>query len=239
MIGIVASHAVELRPLVQQLQDRRNDRGVAYGRLRGVSVALVSTGQGWERSAVATTRLMHRTRCTGVVVTGFAGATQPGFGVGDVVIPQEIVDMHRDGERLDGPRYRPPLPLEVLRERLAGCGGVLGTVGGIVADPRDKEQLGRRARVVAVDLESAAAVSAAHGHGVPWVVTRIVLDPMERPLGVVSRCHAVVLAVSVRGWGRLRRFRDDLVMAQRRLGESVGVVVEEMNRLLDNRDVHG
>lgn len=235
MIGILAAHRVELRPVTRRLQTPRRYQGIVYGRLRGVSVAAVRVGQGWARAQQSATRLFDFAQCVGLVITGFVGATHADWSVGDLVIPDLVLDLHQDDDAPGGPQYRPPLRLQELRERVSGRGGVLGTVGDLLVDPWEKEQCGQRTGVVAVDLESAAIAAVAQLRGVPWVIARVVLDPMERPLGVVSWWHAAVLAVSVTGWGRLWRFGMDLTVAQRRLGEGVGIVVEELHQLLLKR----
>lgn len=235
MIGIVAAHGIELHPVIRRLREARRYRGVVYGQLRAISVAVTRIGQGWARAQASTARFLDLTQCTAAIITGFAGATHPDLSVGDVVMPEAVLDLHQDEELVNGPRWQSPLRIEELRAKVAGRSGVLGTVRDLIIEPWDKERLGIRTGIVAVDLESAAAVAQAQSRGIPWVVTRVVLDPMRRPLGVVSWWHALVLAVSVKGWGRLGRFAVDLAVAQRRLGESVSLAVEEMQQIVAKR----
>lgn len=235
MIGIVAAHPAEVWWVRRRLTGRRRYRGALYGRLQGIPVAIVCTGQGWTQAEAATARLLELTQCAGVVVTGFSGATHPDLVVGDVVIPDRVLDLHGEERPSDEPAAQPPVRLQALRDTMGAHGGAVGTVRAVVVEPQDKERLGREAGIVAVDLESAAAVGVAQLRGIPWIVARVILDAMDRPLGVASRLHAVALAVSVAGWGRLWRFALDLVVAQRRLGEELGAVVEELHRLAEQR----
>lgn len=225
MIGIVAAHPVELRLVIRRLTDRRRGRGVIYGCLGDVPVAVRCLGQGWRRAEAGTVRLFEMTHCTALVMTGFAGATQGGMVCGDLVIPDVVVDLHRDPEAPDGPRYRSPLDLQAVRSAAGGRGGLLVTAGGLIESPGRKARLGQRTGAAAVDLESAAVVAVAQARGVPWVVARVILDSVDRPLGVRSVRHAGWLAVSILGWGRLGSFLKDVAVAQQRAGEHVQAVV--------------
>ena len=236
MIGIIAAHGAELWPILRQMTGRRTHAGVTYGQWRGCRVALQAVGQGWDRAYWTAIDFFRVTRCTGVVITGFAGATEAGWTVGDVLIPDKVVDLRRDEDGVDGPSYRPTFPVSAWRTQWGLRGGVLGTVSAVVVEPSDKAGFGSRFGLAAVDLETAAVAAVATHDVVPWAAVRVVLDPMDRPLNVISGWHAALLAISVMGWGRLGRFSRDLAVAQRRLGERVGDVVEIMDRALTNKD---
>lgn len=180
------------------------------------------TGQGGDRAAAAAERFLAETACEWLVVTGFAGATQPSMAVGAMVIPEAVADL-RAGR--SGTRYRASSVASELQVWAGALGGVMATVDRVVTDPAGKARFGREAGVVAVDLESAAIAAVAERRRVPWLVVRVILDPLERPLGVVSAAHAARLAISVAGWPRLWRFAEDLGTASAALRERVGNVV--------------
>lgn len=230
MIGIVAAHPIELRPLVARLRAPRHGRGVTYGRLGETPVALAALGQGWRRAEASASRFFEAVPCRVVVVTGFAGATQPGCRVGDLVIPETVMDLRRPDGRGDGVPYRVPMAVQLFQARTGARGGVMASVARVVAEPAEKARLGRDRGVTAVDLESAAVVAVAAQRGVPWLVARVVLDPVDQPLGVRSPAHAVWLGCSVAGWGRLWQFGRDVAAACQQLGDRVSRVVEMMNR---------
>lgn len=236
MVAVVAAHGVELQPLLRQMTGRRTYEGIAFGQLRGGPVALRVVGQGWARAYDRTLRLLRTVRPDGLLVTGFAGATEAGWSVGDVIVPDRVVDLRRDEDGTDGPSYRPTLPVEAWRAQWRVRGGVVGTVGAVVVEPWDKAELGRRFGIAAVDLETAAVAAAATQCSVPWAAARVVLDPMDRPLAVVSAWHAAVAAMSVVGWSRLWRFSRDLAAAQQQLGRRMGDVVALMDQTLANKD---
>ncbi len=223
MIAIVAAHPVELALVVARLTARRREDGCVWGRLRGVPVALVLTGQGWQRADRAARRAFRIPGWELCLITGFAGATQAGLGVGALVIPERLLDVAR------GPStVRPTHDVTSIRRALCATDGTMATVKRVVGDPEAKAQLGRRWQVAAVDLESAAVAAAAQDQEIPWMVARVVLDPVDRPLGVTSVGHAAALAISVVGWPRLRQFSLDLHTAQQHLGDSISRIVEHV-----------
>lgn len=235
MIGILAAHGAELWPILRQVTGRRTHARITYGRWRKHRVALQAVGQGWSQAYWTAVDFFQATRCAGVIVTGFSGATKAGWAVGDMVMPDKVVDLRRDEDGVDGPSYRPPFPVAAWRARLGMRGGVLGTVADVVVEPWDKAGFGSRLGVAAVDLETAAVAAVATHDDVPWVAARVILDPMDRPLAVVSAWHAALLALSVIGWGRLARFGRDVAAAQRQLGGRIGDVVEMMDQALKNK----
>lgn len=238
IIGIVTAHPAELQPILRQVSGRRVHRGVIFGQWHGVTVALQAVGQGWDRAYWTAIKFFEASRCAGVVITGFAGAAETGWAVGDVLMPDKVVDLRRDEDGSDGPSYRSSFPVASWRAQLGWRGGALGTVSHVVVEPEDKAGLGSRLNVAAVDLETAAIAAVATHDGVPWIVARVILDPVERPLAVVSPWHAALLVVSVTGWGRLGGFLKDLAVAQRQLGGRIGDVVEIMDRTLRTKDAH-
>ncbi|MBI4226699.1 MAG: hypothetical protein HY600_00330 [Candidatus Omnitrophica bacterium] len=230
LIGLLAAHGAELWPLRQRLAGRRARAGVVYGRLNHCDVALQAVGQGWSRATASAARFFRAAPCAGVVITGFAGATEAGWTVGDLVMPDLVIDLRRADGGPDGRSYHPTFPVALWRAQLGWRGGTLGTVSGVVVEPAGKAEVGARLHVTAVDVETAAIAAVAARHGVPWIAARVILDPMDRPLAVVSPWHAAWLAVSVAGWGRLGQFGKDVVFAQRQLGGRLGDVVELMDQ---------
>lgn len=195
-------------------------------------MALGITGQGWAQAERAAARFLEVTQCAGVLIIGFAGATRPDVGVGEVVIPDAVVDLHEGPWSSHALRLCPTIPADVLRARLGGHGGALGTVGRVVSAPSEKQRVGQEAQVVAIDMESASAATVMQLRGMPWGVMRVILDPMTRPLGITSAWQAIWLAVTVVGWGRLWQFRRDVMVAQRRLGDGVSQACETVHQQL-------
>lgn len=134
-------------------------------------VRCLITGMGRRRAASAVDRCLKETPFRLVVSAGFAGATQPGFQVGDLVIASEVVDV------VSGLRHRPDQALFVLNGM--ACVGPLATVERLLESPEAKAKIGAQFGAIAVDLETAAVAEVARLHRVAWAGVRSILDPME------------------------------------------------------------
>ena len=225
VIGVLAAHAIEIRALVGMLTETWRAGRVTTGRLHGIPVAMVVTGQGPRAAARAVGQFLEHFACEGLVLTGFAGGAQPGLAVGDAVAAETVVD--RAGHVWSS-SYHGECAWAAHRGRVA-------TLEALARRPQDKRQVGQTLGCVAVDMESSAIAEAARVRRVPWVVARVILDPMEQELAVTSGWHAAGLAVSVAGWGRLVRCVRDLGVARRRIMEIVPTAVQEMSRSLSTR----
>lgn len=143
-----------------------------FSRSLPAGVNLVFTGMGGAPAHRAAARALESGRYRLVVSTGFAGGTQPGLKVGDLVWAEEALDL------ASGRAFIP--------RRAPGNGsfksGRFVTVPRIVSDPQTKEELGRSFGALAVEMETSGVAQAALEAGVPWVALRAILDPLEQPL---------------------------------------------------------
>jgi adenosylhomocysteine nucleosidase len=154
-VAILTPMAREARPLVQAL----GLRPVAIGGGRawdgpGGFVAVVGVGP--DTAAARTASLLARVQPEQVLVAGVCGALDPALSIGDLVVPELVVDA------ASGTEWTPH------RSALPAAGGVLATV----------DRLGgpTPAGAVAVDMETAAIAAVCEGAGVPWDVRRAVSD---------------------------------------------------------------
>lgn len=122
-----------------------------------------------------------------VVSAGACGALAPELSVGDLVVPELVVDAA-------GQRW-PTAPVK----RVARAGTLL-TVGEVVETAAQKSRLWLETGARAVDMESAPILAWAAERGVPGAVIRAVSDGAER--GVPA-----ALAASVGDDGRVRPLR--------------------------------
>ena len=130
----------------------------------------------------------ERLRAFDVVVSaGACGALAPELTVGDLVVPEVVVD--RAGQRWPTARVR----------RLAATGTLL-TVGEVVETPAQKSRLWLETGAKAVDMESALVLAWAAERGAPGAVIRAVSDSAERGI-------PAALAASVADDGRVRPLR--------------------------------
>lgn len=110
-------------------------------------------------------------RCPDLVVSaGFSGALQPGLAVGDLVLADEVVDVH--GQRWPT-TWRPASSLR--RGRILAAPGLIG-------DPVEKQRLGMEHGALAVDMETAAVASHCHRLGIPFGCLRAISDDGSTPL---------------------------------------------------------
>jgi len=130
--------------------------------LAGPGVRVVVTGMG----AVPAERHAAAAIADGVVATisvGFCGALDPTLGLGDVVIPERVIDA------ITGETFA----CDAALSRGAGTPrGTLLTTLHLVSDPSMRASLDG----LAVDMESAGAARACAAAGIPFAAIRAVTD---------------------------------------------------------------
>jgi adenosylhomocysteine nucleosidase len=122
-----------------------------------------------------------------VISAGACGALAPELIVGELVVPEVVVD--RAGQRWPTARMR----------RLAAAGTLL-SVGEVVETPAQKSRLWLETGARAVDMESAAILTWAAERGASGAVIRAVADSAARGI-------PAALAASVAADGRVRPLR--------------------------------
>jgi adenosylhomocysteine nucleosidase len=199
-------------------------------------VVAAATGDGPVRAARSVAALCAHYRPGLLIGAGVAGGLTPDLGAGDLVVGHRILDA--DGEA------PPPLGgLVVAAAAKPGAQqGTLLTLDRPLVSPSEKEEWGARVGPppATVDMESAAWARAAAGHGVPFLIVRIVSDTAEEELpGYLSRCmdsqggirrSAVALSALLhpRTIPRLRRMRTVVLDCADRLAEFVLHVAGEV-----------
>ena len=164
-IALLAPMKPELRPLVRALSLERPGRGDTLwtGARGGVSVVATTTGIGPRAAARTTERVLDAGDIRHVLVVGIAGGIGPTVAIGDLVVPELVVDLST------GSRHRPAtLGGEVPRGTLATSDGLL----------TDREAIARLERegVIAIDMETAAVAAVCERRGCPWSVLRGISD---------------------------------------------------------------
>jgi adenosylhomocysteine nucleosidase len=137
----------------------------------GVSV-ICSQG---ERLAAALESAVARGAC-GIISFGVAGGLAPGLVPGDWVVATGVMTRQRS------------FPTDQawsqsLRERLpkAVHADILG-MDELAADPERKQLLYAQTDAVAVDMESHIAATVAAARQIPFVASRVIIDPADRAL---------------------------------------------------------
>lgn len=178
-VAIIAPMPNELRPVVKLLGLRRTgERGgmpVYTGAVGGTEVVATRTGIGPALAEKAVEELLELTEVDRVLVVGIAGGLEPVSAVGDLIVPEAVVD-------------------DATGERFAAtpAGGVV--VDGLIRtgdaddyglDDGDVARL-RAEGFTALDMETAAVARVCARHGIPWLAFRAISDMAgDRSLGPV------------------------------------------------------
>jgi len=133
------------------------------GRRGGIEIVAAISGIGTRRAARTAHRLLDAGAVDHLVLVGVAGGIGAGVGIGDLVVPDRVLDL------ATGREHRPaPWPGSTPS-------GVLATSDALITDPARAAALAARG-VVAVDMETAAVAAACEARGCPWSVLRGVSD---------------------------------------------------------------
>ena len=161
-VGLLAPMEHELQPLVRRLGLEPD--GSAYrGRAGAVEVVALLTTMGMAAAAAAARRILDED-VDWVVVVGIAGGLdQQRTKIGDLVVPEVVID------RVAGASYRPSPLGDLPLHGTISCGDEL-----IVEPPRLAELSAQG--VVALDMETAAVAAVCEDAGCPWSVFRSISD---------------------------------------------------------------
>jgi len=165
-IAILAPMRSELRPLVHSLSLRRAHSGAGallVGAVGRVAIVATTTGIGGRAAARAARRVLDATPVDHLVVVGIAGGIGPSVAIGDVVVPERVLDL------ATGAEHRPT----ALGDTAAR--GTLATSDGLLVDPDEAARLERRG-VIAIDMETAAIGAVCEERRCPWSVFRAISD---------------------------------------------------------------
>lgn len=170
-VALLAPMRSELLPLVRSLQLRQahsGDRTLHWGALGRVEVIATITGIGTRAAARTTERILDSVRPDHLLVVGIAGGIGHSVAIGDLVIPERVIDL------ASGSEYR-PVPFGDTPAR-----GTLVTSDDLLVDPAQVASLERQG-VIAVDMETAAIAAVCERRACPWSVFRAISDRAADP----------------------------------------------------------
>jgi nucleoside phosphorylase len=121
------------------------------------------TGIGMRAGAEAAARVLEATSPDHLVVVGIAGGIGGSVAVGDLLVPDLVLNLDT-GESLH------PTPLGDPPQR-----GALASSDQLLAAAEEVERLKERG-VVAIDMETAAIAAVCESRGCPWSVFRAISD---------------------------------------------------------------
>jgi nucleoside phosphorylase len=166
-VAMLAPMVPELAPLKKKIPLERTDLGDgAYthvGHVGDVKVVAAITGIGTKPAMEATERLLDQIQIDHLMVVGIAGGMGPTVEIGDLVIPEVVID------EATGKQYRP---------------SVLGNAkprGSIVTSDRFGYDDATNAKMIAdgvlgLDMETSAIGAVCERRGVPWTAYRGISD---------------------------------------------------------------
>jgi len=171
---VLAPMRSELRPLQKKMSLKRSVSGQAAvyeGRVDGVGVVAATIGVGPAIASKTTRRLLESFRVDRVVVSGIAGAVDLGLRIGEVMVPETVIDAETGAE------YR--------TDRLGAIepAGTILTTSELITGPAEVEALRRRG-VRAVEMEGSGVAEVCTQMGIPWTLFRSISDRADE--GVVD-----------------------------------------------------
>jgi adenosylhomocysteine nucleosidase len=190
----MAPMRVEVRPLIHSLSLRSSQIGdmpVHSGALGAQDVIAVTTGIGTEAATEVTERLLRLVHVDHVVVVGIAGGVEEGIAIGDVVVPEVVVDASTGAE------YRPARLGGVAPRGRLLTSGQLSTGAEVLARLRQQQ-------VTAVDMETASVAEVCQREGVLWSAFRAISDRLSDDIvddsfiGMVNRDGTPRLGATLR-----------------------------------------
>lgn len=165
-IAILAPMRSELRPLMHFLSLKPSgtgDRSLLWCTFGRAEIVATTTGIGTQAAARKAEMVLDASPIDHLVVVGIAGGIGPSVDIGDLVVPELVIDL---STRLE---YRPSiLGSTELR-------GMLATSDEVPIDLAEVARLERQG-VIAVDMETAAIAAVCERRRCPWSVFRAISD---------------------------------------------------------------
>jgi adenosylhomocysteine nucleosidase len=171
-LGIVVPMEPELRPLAKRVRLQRatvDGRVVHTGTIGDIEITATITTMGTTPAKATTEFVLDALDVDHVVLIGIAGGLGPDVQIGDLLVPEVVVD-YATG------RETHPTPLG--RHTAAGT---LMTSGELILDPGILQGLADDG-AAAIDMETSAVGAVCEDRGVPWSVFRGISDHIRDSL---------------------------------------------------------
>jgi nucleoside phosphorylase len=161
----------EIKPFASalSLQPRDGDSTLRSATVGDTEVVATLAGVGMESAHRATERIIDAVGPDHVVVIGIAGGCRAGLRIGDLVVPEVVVDARSGAEHRPTPFGPRPLSGRILSS------DDFTTGQEVLAEHRTNG-------VDAVDMETGAIASVCEAKGVPWTAFRAMSDLLEENL---------------------------------------------------------
>lgn len=179
---IAASVDMEIRGLrkrLGRLSRERISKGKAWsGTFDGEPLWLILTGVGPACTGKTVEPLLRSGRFRGILSIGYAGALQPSYKVGDIVIPEEVRPLFSLGKG----SYQPdPDLVRSISEAAQRKGHLFHTERMLTSDrvitsAEEKRDLGKTHLAGSVEMESSVLADLARKTSLPFLVVRVISD---------------------------------------------------------------
>jgi len=259
MIAIIAALDAELSALERRAGVRRCPSPpwpvMSEGTLAGRHVLLARTGMGPARAQGATAALIQHHNPEAILSIGFAGSLVGQLRAGHLVIARQVYSLaeplHEEPLAASNGLACDPALVELAaaaarQRRLAFHEGASLTVSQAVSRPEVKKRIGDSLPVEVVEMESYWIGRVAADQGIPFLVTRAVLDEVGDRLpdlpntvdetGAVARGRALRQLLS-RPQATLAVIR--LAASARRASQRLAVFAEAFVDVLGASHAHG
>jgi len=155
------------------------------GKFEGKEICLVQTGVGKRAMATAIDYTLQHLEPTLFMNIGYAGGLDPTLGVGDLIIATTVIN-EEDETRFDTEnKWIEKAKTIAAKAELRHHVGKIVTVKNAIEEPHQKAFMGTRFEAAAVDMESSAMAKIASEKGIPFLVVRTILDPLDMELPMI------------------------------------------------------
>ena len=195
MIAVIAALKDEIADYLSRrgfMLDGRTETAGFYRSPDDRDVVVVQGGIGRARAEEATRQVVKRFGPELVVATGFAGGVVPGLRTGDLLVCQKVwavegqpAEWSPDMAESHALLGQEPFENLVSNAHSASPRYVRGdclSVPNVVSNSLIKGSIGERFPVSAIDMESFWITRIADQHGIPTMVVKSLLDPVEQSL---------------------------------------------------------
>ena len=180
-VGLVFALGIEAGGLIDRMSGVIMTEGSGFvareGGLEGKRLVVIESGVGCAAAARATQALILGHRPRWILSAGFAGGLHDTVAKGDIVMADQIVDVHDRQFEID---------LKLTQENFTAMRhlhvGRLLTADRIIGDPEEKRALGKRHGALAVDMESWAVADVCRNEKSRFLSVRVISDAIHHAI---------------------------------------------------------
>ena len=182
----LAWEGAAVRAILRQV--KRETEGVWRGSTGKREVIVVTGGIGPRRTR-QTLEQFTDIPLAAVISVGCAGALIPGLACGQLVLASEVRMLSAEAQLdrfLVDPDFLLHARTAATRAAIPVAEGSLFTCARVLFTPEDKAQQGEATGAIAVEMESGIHAAFAATRGLPFLVLRVILDPVGMALPVMK-----------------------------------------------------